>query len=52
MDVEKQYEWSKKSKRYKVNYFAALGELFKVIKDDHEMETVSECQSNTANEKK
>lgn len=31
--------WSKKSKSYKINYFGALGELFKRIEHEH-VETV------------
>lgn len=34
MELEKQYAWVKKGKKYKTKYFAALGQLFGSVKDD------------------
>lgn len=37
MNIEKQYEWSRKGKKYKTKYFEALGQLFgNPIKDNPE----------------
>jgi hypothetical protein len=37
VEIEKQYEWMRRGKKFKTKYFAALGELFKSeeVKDDH-----------------
>ena len=40
--TKQEVEWSKKGKTYKVNYFAALGELFKELESDKNgMEAIS-----------
>lgn len=43
-DVEKQYEWSKKGKKYKTKYFDALGQLFGEIKNGTESQSQRDTQ--------
>jgi hypothetical protein len=43
--VQKQYEWSRKGKKYKTRYFSALRDLFGAINDDRD------CKTETKTEK-
>lgn len=36
MEIEKQYEWNKKSKKYKTKYFNELGRLYREATNDTE----------------
>jgi hypothetical protein len=50
MQKDKLNNWSEKSKSYKINYFGALGELFKRIENDttESMETLSRAYGGKA----
>ena len=39
MDIEEQYKWMRRGKKFKTKYFAALGELFKETKDGSKEES-------------
>lgn len=44
-DVEKQYQWQKKGKKFKKKYFEALGQLFGECQDDKEKQQYFEKNS-------
>ncbi|MFI5405447.1 MAG: hypothetical protein ACHQ1D_02920 [Nitrososphaerales archaeon] len=46
MDIEEKYAWSKKGKKYKTKYFAALGQLFG-DRHDKECQVSSDGRSRT-----
>lgn len=50
MQSKEEKSWSSRSKSYKINYFGALGELFKRIENDtnESMETLSRCYGDKA----
>lgn len=43
--------WTNQSKSYKIKYFGALGELFKRIDKDAEVDTLPRTDSDNAQEK-
>lgn len=43
IELEKQYEWSKKGKKYRTKYFGALKSLYGAVKDDKECQ--GECDT-------
>lgn len=45
-------EFNKRGKQYKINYFGALGELFKDINDNEQMDSLSGEENNPRNENK
>lgn len=41
MELKKQYEWSKKGKRYRTKYLDTLGQLFGELENDKERQSES-----------
>ncbi len=46
-EVEKQYEWSKKGKKYKTKYFGALKDLYGSVQNDKDSHKATDRTTGT-----